>query len=83
LPIIGGNEIAARVTTVGRIELLDEIDNVLPEAVRVCCRMPWLVYAAVNGSPEVLKERTVKSGINARDPKIAMNNNIRFQRTLP
>src|SRR5690606_24536731 len=61
LPILTGYKIAPRITNDRHLQLLYQLDDVLPEAVFICSRMIRLVNAAVHSASQMLDKRTVNT----------------------
>ena len=67
LPVVAGDEVAARIPHDGDAELAREREDVATEPVLVRGRMAGLVDARVDAAPEVLDERAEEAVVDARD----------------
>src|SRR5438093_1324304 len=77
LPIVVGNEVAARIAHDGHAQFFHEREHVAAEAVLVRSRMARLVDAVVNGASEVLDERAVNAWIDFADFVFGMKKKLR------
>ncbi|MBN9159678.1 MAG: DNRLRE domain-containing protein [Myxococcales bacterium] len=60
LPIVGRNEIAARVADIRNLEVAHQLRHVAAHAVRVGGCVPGLVDARIDGAPQMLEKGAVK-----------------------
>ena len=67
LPVVGGDEVAARVAHDGHAELARQLEHVAAEAVLVGGRMAGLVDPAVDGAAHVLDERAEQPLVHLGD----------------
>src|SRR6185437_5293239 len=71
-PVVGRDEIAARIADVGNLEVAHELGDVAAHAVLVGGRMPRLVDAGVDGAAEMLEEGAVEPVVNIGNRVVAM-----------
>jgi hypothetical protein len=71
LPLVAGDEVAARVADERRPQLADEREDVATEAVGVGARMAGLVETAVDAAPDVLDERAEQAPVGLADHRAA------------
>ncbi len=77
LPIVAGDEVAARIAHDRRAELLDEGEHVAAEAVRIGGRMAGLVDAAIDATAEMLDEGAEQAGVGSADREVAIEHHCR------
>lgn len=82
LPAVAGHEVAARVADGGGAEFLDQVDDVLAEAVLVGGRVVGLVDAGVHATAKVLDERTEQTIVDRSDLKIVIDDETCGQMVL-
>ena len=82
LPAVAGHEVAARVADGGGTEFLDQVDDVLAEAVFVGGRVVGLVDAGVHATAKVLDERTEQTIVDQSDLKIVIDDETCGQMVL-
>ena len=73
LPSVAGHEVAARVADGGGAEFLDQVDDVLAEAVFVGGRVARLVDAGVHATTEVLDERAEQTIVDRGNLEIVID----------
>src|SRR4029077_1804793 len=56
LPVIARHEIASGVTDDRRTKFSNQLEDVMPKSVLVCCWVAGLKYAGVNATTQVLNE---------------------------
>ena len=77
LPVVAGDEVAARVADDGGAELPDEIEHVAPEPALVRGRVAGLVDALVDAAPEMLDEGAEQARVGLADGPIAVEQHAR------
>jgi hypothetical protein len=77
LPIVGRDEVAARIAHDGTVQRLDEFDHVAAHAVGVGGRVTGLVDAGVDRAAEVLEKCAVDPVVDHRDAVVAMRGDSR------
>ena len=82
LPAVAGHEVDARVADGGGAEFLDQVDDVLAEAVLVGGRVVGLVDAGVHATAKVLDERTEQTIVDRSDLKIVIDDETCGQMVL-
>ena len=82
-PVVPRKEVAARIAHDGHIQLADEPDDVLAEAVFVRRGMPGLIDALVHRAPQMLDERAEEVAVDLAHPKVGICKNFRFHHFLP
>ena len=80
LPLPGRNKITTRHADSRQPGSTQCFNKISAEALRVCCRMLWIIHSAVYNSADWLHEGRKKSGRNLPDSKFWMNSNACFFR---
>ena len=83
LPVVGGDEIAARVADRRDLQRLDEVEHVIAEAVLVGRRVARLVDAGVDRPAHVLDEGGIESVVDLADLEVAVQRGSDFQSVPP
>src|SRR5882672_4635712 len=64
LPVVTGDEVAARVTHDGRRKLAHEREHVVPESMSICTGVTRLENAAVYAAPQMLDDGAEQAAIS-------------------
>ena len=79
LPVVAGQEVAARIAHDRRPELARQRQHVAAKSVRVGRRMAGLVDAAVDAAAHVLDEGAEDPAVERRQDEVAIDDDARFQ----
>ena len=82
-PIVGGDEVAARIADQRQVQVANEFQHVAAKAVVVGGLVAGLVDAAVDGAAEVLQECAVDAVVDRCNLEILVNRNPRLHALPP
>ena len=77
LPVVAGDEVAARVAHDGGRELAHQLEHVAAEAARVGGGVAGLVDPAIDAAAEMLDEGAEQAAVGLADGKVAVEKNLR------
>jgi hypothetical protein len=82
-PVVGRNEIAARVAHEGHVQRADQVGDVAAHPVGIGGRVAGLKDAGIDRAAEMFEESRIQAVVDPRDGEIPVRRDLRFHAGLP